>query len=312
LKADARVISQATTPVSAFYPRTKLMIAAALVVSLVMAIALSFFAEYLDSGFRSLTQIEQMTGLSSLGMLPLVKDARGKKPHQIAVEKPNSSYGEAVRTLRTGLMLSSVDHPPRTVAITSAMPNEGKSTTSLAVASATAKAGKRAIILDCDLRSPSLNEELEVPNGLGVGYHLAGGVPLDDVIEIEPSSGVHYMTAGSRVPNPTDLLGSDAMKQLLMTLESMYDLVILDMPPLLAVSDILVLARKVDKIVFVVRWEKTPRESALTAIRQLLDTGADMAGVVLSQVDVRKHAQYHYADSGYYQGGYAKYYLEEG
>lgn len=312
-KANARIISVATVPGAPYFPNKRLMLAAAIAFSAVIGIALAFVADFLDSGFRSASQLEAQTGVASLGMVPTQDRRRneGKLPHEIALSKPNSTYGEAIRSLRTALMLSSVDRPPRTVLFTSAIPGEGKTSTSLSLATTAAKSGQKVIIVDCDLRHSNLHVYLGVPNRQGLSDYLANQAPLDDVIEIDPRSTVHYITAGSRAPNPTDMLNSDEMKRLIHRLSEIYDLVVLDTPPLLAVSDALVLVREVDKTVFVVRWEKTRRETSLAGLKMAIEAGADLAGTVLTQVDVKKHATYDYADSGYYYyGSYRKYYSE--
>lgn len=312
-QADARIISRATVPASPFYPKRGLMIAAAFVVSIVIGIAIALVAEYLDSGFHSLNQIETMTGQPTIGLVPSLGDMRklGKRPHEVALDRPNSAYGEAIRTLRTALLLSRVDNPPKTVLVTSSIPGEGKTSIALSLAATAARSAQKAIIIDCDLRHSTLHTYLDHPNQLGLGDYLAGLATLEDVIEIDPRSGVHFITGGNRAPNPTDLLGSAEMKKLIRQLSQIYDLVVLDTPPLLAVSDALVLVRQVDRSLFVVRWEKTRRESALTGLKALVEAGGRLAGVLLSQVDMRKHAQYDYADSAYsYYGNYKNYYTE--
>lgn len=312
-QADARVISRATVPGKPFYPQKRLMIIAAFLVSTVLAVALALVLEYLDSGFRSVTQLESLTGIPALGAVPrLAKADRRYKPHEFALKKPNSSYGESIRSLRTALMLSNVEQPPKTVLFTSALAGEGKSTLSLSLATMAARSGQRCIILDCDLRHPNIHTLLGHPNEAGIGDYLAGRAALDDVVEIDPASGVHFIVAGARAPNPADMLGSPQMRQLLANLAGLYDLVVVDSPPLLAVSDSLVMVRHVDRTVFVVRWEKTRRETAHAGIKQLVDAGARLAGLVLAQVDVRKQARYGYQDSGYYyrHTKHDKYYVE--
>ena len=312
-QADARIISRATIPNLPFYPRRDLMIMAALVVSAAFGMALALVIEYLDSGFRSLSQVESLTGMPTLALVPKLKDVEGEKgrPHQIAVERPNSSYGEAIRTIRTGLLLSHLDHPPRTVMVCSSVPGEGKSSVALSLACAAARSTQKAIIIDCDLRHSSLHNYLGCPNKIGITDYLAGQASLEDVVEIDPHSGVHFITAGSRAPNPVDLLGSQEMKKLLARLASLYDLVVIDSPPILPVSDAMVLVRNVDKVVFLIRWEKTKRETALSGLKLLVEAGANIAGIALTQVDVRKHATYDYSDSGYYySSSYKNYYIE--
>ena len=312
-QADARIISRATVPSLPFYPRRDLMIMAALVVSAALGMALALVIEYLDSGFRSLSQVESLTGMPTLALVPKLKDVAGEngRPHQIAVERPNSSYGEAIRTIRTGLLLSHLEHPPRTVLVCSSVPGEGKSSVALSLACAAARSTQKAIVIDCDLRHSSLHNYLGCPNKIGITDYLAGQASLEDVVEIDPHSGVHFITAGSRAPNPVDLLGSQEMKKLLTRLASLYDLVVIDSPPILPVSDAMVLVRLVDKTIFLIRWEKTKRETALSGLKLLVEAGANVAGIALTQVDVRKHASYDYSDSGYYySSSYKNYYVE--
>lgn len=310
-REDARIISAAVPPGSPFYPQKKLLIAVAFLVSLVVGVILAIAIELLDSGFRSLAQIEALTGLPMLGMVPLItRKGRSPHPHQLAVIKPGSAYGEAVRTVRTALTLSDSERPPRTLLVTSSVPNEGKTSIALSIACQSAKSGQRCIILDCDLRQSAVHVHFGVPNRIGLADCLAGKAQLEEVIEIDPISGAHFIPAGTRAPNPIDLLGSPQMRSLMKALSQAYELVILDTPPVLAVSDALVLVGHVDATIFLVRWEKTRRQAAVSGLKLVLEARANLAGVVLSQVDVKRHAQYDYADSGYYYGSYHKYYTE--
>lgn len=312
-EADARIISRATVPGGPFFPKKRLMIAAAIAFSAVVGFALAFVAEFMDSGFRSTAQLEGQSGVAALGMVPALQrsQSEGKRPHEFALARPNSTYGEAIRSVRTGLMLSSVDKPPKSILVTSSIPGEGKTSTALSIAITAAKSGQRVCVLDCDLRNSSLHGYLDVPNQRGLADYLSGQAELEDVIEIHPSSTMHYVTAGSRAPNPTDMLSSDEMRQLIVRLGEMYDMVVFDTPPLMAVSDALVLMRDVDRTLFLVRWEKTRRETVIAGIKQALEAGANLAGTVLTQVNVKKHASYDYGDSGYYYyGSYRKYYSE--
>ncbi len=310
-RQDARVISAAIPPGGPFYPQKKLLIGVALLASLIVGVILAIAIELLDSGFRSLGQIEGRTGLPTLGMVPLiVRKDRSMHPHQLAVAKPGSVYGEAVRTLRTALVLTNSERPPRTILVTSSIPNEGKTLTALSIACQAAKSGQRSIILDCDLRQSSVHLQLGLSNERGVADYLVGKARLEEVIEIDPNSGAHVIPAGPRAPNPIDLLSSPQMRRLLEALAQSYDLVILDTPPVLAVSDALVMIRHADATMFLIRWEKTRRQAAMSGLKLALEAGANLAGVVLSQVDVKRHAQYDYADSGYYYGGYKKYYTD--
>ncbi|MEQ9350560.1 MAG: exopolysaccharide transport family protein, partial [Alphaproteobacteria bacterium] len=174
--ADARVISEATVPGGPFFPNARLMTLAAIATSLMVGVGLAFVAEFLDSGFRSLSQFEEMTGLPTLGLVPALPPVKrtGEQPHEAAYRRPNSSFGEAVRTLRTTLLLSQSDRPPRTVLVTSSLPAEGKTSTALSLACTAARSGQRVVILDCDLRHSNLHVSLGTENDLGLSDYLSG------------------------------------------------------------------------------------------------------------------------------------------
>lgn len=311
-EADAKIITRATVPFAPFYPRKNAMLMAALLISTVIAIAIALLLEFLDNGFSSVTQLEDVTGLPTITAIPRLGRAdRRLLPHQVALRKPNSPYGEAIRSLRTGLMLSGNDGDPKVVMVTSSVSSEGKTSTALSLAILAAKSGQRAVILDCDIRHPSLHGALDVDNDLGLSNYLSGHAELDDVLEIDENSGLNYIVAGMRAPHPADLLSSTKMRALLTSLSHSYDLVVLDTPPILAVSDSLVLARHVDKTVFLVRWEKTPRDTAIAGVKQVIEAGTDLAGLVLTQVDRKKQARYGHSDSSYYyHDRHSKYYTD--
>jgi capsular exopolysaccharide synthesis family protein len=311
-KGDAKQINEASVPVLPVAPRKELIVLMACMASLALGIALSVVIELMDSGFRSMHQLEQQTGVAALGMVPYQSAGRLRRNHKPwlnIIDKPNTAFSEALRTIRTGIALSSADHPQRTVVVTSSVPGEGKTTTALALAAASAASGARTLIIDCDLRQPSLQKNLGVENGAGLADFLAGQRDLEELVHVEPKSGLYYVLAGKRPPSPTDLLGSLRMRRLLQQLADAFDLVVLDSPPVLAVSDALLLVRQADTTIFVVRWEKTRRDVAMTGIKMVYEAGARLSGIVLSQVDLRRHAQYDYTDSGvYYYRGYKRYY----
>jgi polysaccharide biosynthesis transport protein len=311
-QADAKVISRAVVPGSPYYPQKSVIYTIALFFAAAIGIALSIVLELLDNGFRTTKQLEEMTGYPTLGSVPkLSRQDRHEYPHNVAAKKPNSQFGEAVGSIRTSLLLTGVDQVPKVVLVTSSVPGEGKTSISLCLSSMAARAGQRAIVVDCDLRRAGLHQTLGVSNNLGLSNYLTGQVELSEVIDMEPSTGLHYITAGARVPHPTDLLGSQQMYGLLHQLSSSYDLVVLDTPPLLAVSDALVLVREADRTIFVVRWEKTRRDFVAAAMRQLTESGAKIAGLVMSQVDLKKQGSGSYSSgSGYYYGDGPKYYSD--
>ncbi len=312
VQADARIISYATVPGGPSFPRKRLIVGSAFVASTVLGVLLVLLLEQLDSGFRGREQIEAATGVTVLGMVPRLLSGwfSAVEPHDDILDRPHTVLSEAFRTLRTALLLSNVDRPPRTVLITSSVPGEGKSTTALALVRTAAKHGQKCLIIDGDMRHPSLHQAFGVDNDIGLIDCLSRDMPLEEIVQIDFKSGAHYILAGQSIPHSTDLLGSEKMRGLLAALSDVYDLVVIDTPPVLVLSDTLVLLRSVDKTIFLVQWEKTRREIAIAGLRQVMDAGADLAGIVLTQVDLERQAQYHYGATyyTYYSSAYQKYY----
>lgn len=305
---DARMISTATPPVLPSYPRKGLIVAMALVASIALGVILVFVVEHLDAGFRTLAQVEQVTGYPAIGQVPILKGWRFRHTslQDVVVEQPGSLFSEAIRTVRTAINLSS-NLPPDTVLITSAMPGEGKTSIALSLARSASKAGQRVVIVDCDMRAPSLHLGLGVPNIHGLAEFLTGECALEDVLEIDDFSGVHFITAGQFDYHVAELLGSSQMDELLSRLNNAYDLVVFDSPPILAVSDVRLLLKRIAKSVLVVRWGETSRDHVLTALRMMQDAKANIAGVVLSQVDMRRQRAYSNSGDSYGYGTYGTY-----
>lgn len=307
---QASVLEPANVPGGPFYPNKNMIVGVAFMASLMVGFGLSLLLEFLDSGFRSLSQVEQHTGLPTLGMLPLVSAGkREQPPHLQATDRQGSLFAESVRTLRTGLMLSSSAAAPRVVLVTSSVPSEGKTSTVLSIGCQSTQAGRRCIVIDCDMRHPSVDPTLGYAPHIGLGDYLAGEAELEDIIALDEATGLHFIGAGTGAVRPVELLASPRMEKLLNSLCRRYHMVVLDTPPVLAVSDALPLMRLADATLFLIRWERTNRDTAKAALKLVLETGARFAGIALTYVDVRKHAQYDYADSGYYyHKSYRKYY----
>ena len=309
---DSRIISTASLPITPSFPNVLLIMSLTVVGSLILGVGLVFAIEQLDSGFRSMDQVEREMGVPALGMIPLLDPAKagGLPPEQYCLEKPVSAYAESIRNLYVSLSLSDVDKPPKLVLITSSVPEEGKSAVSLSLSRVVARSGQKVVLIDCDLRRPAIHSRLNLPAKPGLVELLAHRAQFKDIVRIDKESGAHVISAGELAPNPTDLLGSEQMQKLLADLAKVYDFVVLDCSPVLAVTDARVLARRVDKVVYVVQWEQSRRETATFGLKQLQDAGGSIAGVLLTKVNVKKHAGYSYADSGYYHGRYQKYYTE--
>jgi succinoglycan biosynthesis transport protein ExoP len=312
-ESDAKILSAADVPVSASYPKTGLFTLIAFAASFVLGVLLVFVVERWDSdyGFRSADEIQTALGVRALALVPDLsrRDTQGDPAEDYILQKPNSAYAEALQRIRTSLFLSDGGRPPKTILVTSSVPLEGKSTIAASLARQSARSGLRVILIDADLRRPRLHEVIGLPNTNGLSDVLTGRANPESAIKRDEKSGLDFLPAGVGVVSPPDLFRSSTMKILLEEMAAYYDLVIIDTPPVAAVSDGFTLSGIVDKSVYVIRWEQTPRNVALAGIRQMIDAGADIAGIVLARVDVKKHARYGYADSGYYHGYYRKYYV---
>jgi capsular exopolysaccharide synthesis family protein len=286
------------------------MITIGFVAALFISVALAFLLEFLDRSIHSEEDVEQTLGIASLGLVPSLKRSWGasRRASAYVVQHPTSAYAESIRNLCTGLRLSSGDHLPHSMLIVSSLPNEGKTTVVVSLAALLSAAGLRTIVVDTDLRKSTIHDALGVAARPGLADYLKRRLPLAAAIQQDETTGVDVITAGTPVANPPDLLGADQMKELLEQLKSTYDAVILDSAPLLAASDVRVLLRMVDKIVFLVRWGDTRRDVALRALHQVGETRDNMAGAMLTMVDLAKYAKYNYGSFGAYYRRIQHYY----
>ena len=309
-QADARIISFAEPPVGPSYPKTKLFMALALVGSASICIMLLFVVERIDKGFRSGEQIEKATGVTILGLVPLLTGVAKLvvSPETYILQRPVSAFGESIRTLFTSLHISSSDNPPRKILITSSVPQEGKTTITLCLGRFIAKSGKKVIMVDADFRRPGLARKIGLQTKPGLVELLSGECSFEDVLQEDRASGAYVISPGAVTDNPPELLASNRMKQILDELAQGFDYVIIDSPPVLAVSDSRILSQDADATIFIVRWADTRREAFVQGLKLILSAGGNLGGVLLSQVDAKKHAGYGYSDSGYYYGKIKKYY----
>ena len=307
-QADARLVSSALPPRIPSFPKKTVLIGFSFLVSLLVGAAAAFILERLDNGFRNSEQVEKLLGVSTLGLVPGI--VRQELPHDVVVKRPTSQYSEAIRSIRTALRYSDVDNPPKVVLITSSLSGEGKTVFATSLARSVARSGGKALLVDCDLRRPSVSKLLNVPGEPGVLDIFAENANIDALIRRDEESGMHYIPSKGGTANPQDLLSSQQMRTFLERMRGRYDLIVLDAPPVLAVSDPIILSHFVDTTIYLVRWEATPRPIVTGAVKMLRANGGAIAGVVLSRVNSRKHATYGYGDSGYYYGRYSNYYGE--
>lgn len=302
---DARIISSAVRPVSAAYPRKGLILGAVTICGLLFGTVLAFVLERLDNTFRNREDLENATGLPAIGMIPFVN----KKPvAKYMLDRPASAFAESLRGIWVNLSHSDAANAPKIIAVTSSFPGEGKSMTALCLARTIAALGHRVVLVDCDLRRSAVGKLLDITPDKCLDDILEGRIQLKQALITDPVSSLNILPSRNVVRPPLDILGSTAMVDLIQNLRQSFDLVILDCPPVMPVSEVQILGRLADTTVFCVLWDKTPREAVSGALRQLRDVQVDIAGAVLTQVNMKKHARYGYGDVGHYYGRYEAYY----
>lgn len=305
---DARVISRAEVPGGPSFPNKQYTLGIAVPAGIFLGLLLALVAERLDAGFRTNVQIERMLALPVLATLPELPGLKSAdNAADQVIDKPLSSYAEAVRGLQIGLAHSNVDQKAKIILVTSSVPNEGKTTVALSLARLAARAGQKVVLVDADLRHPSVAGTISIPKpDKGIVDVLVGDASLEASLLKDPKSSASVLLATRTAGNPPDLLGSVAMQKLIDNLGDMFDLVVIDSAPLLPVHDARVLARLADAVVFVVRWDKTPREAAASSVRALSESQGRVAGIALTRADPSRYKYYAYGYQDY--SSYQTYY----
>lgn len=311
-RADARILAYAHPSGAPSSPNYKTSLMAAFIIGCLLGMAGAVAAEKLDRVFRSAAQVEEATGVGVLGMVPEVKGSATARSNVVAhvLENTTSPAAESIRAVFTAISLGSLDRPPRIVAITSSTPSEGKTTFTASLGGLLTKmnASRRVLIVDLDLRQARLSAALGLKERGGtIDEYLMGVKTLEECTKRHDLSGVDFICARPNTPNAPEILESHAMKAALGVFAERYDLVILDGPPVMAVSDARIISRLADYTVFIVQWAKTPREVVKTAVAALLGVTAHV-GVVINRVNLAKHARYGYGDHGDYYSRYRGYY----
>lgn len=312
LKANARIISPADAPEKPSFPNRKRIVVIAFVGSTCLGLLLVLVRERLDRGFRSGDQIEQLTGVPVLGLVPKLKSANAA-PDSYISSRPASAFGESIRGLYSGIYFSRLKERPKTILITSAQRNEGKTTIAVCLAKMQALGGHKVVVVDTDFRKPSIHRTFGLPRKPGLSELLAGTASLAEVCQKDTALGITVVASGAYAytPDPTDIQMSVQLNRVLNALQQTHDLVVLDSPPVMAVSDVWILSRMVDATVFVVHWADTKRQFVTFGLKQISKAGGRLAGVALSMVDVNQHARYSFGDSGYCSPGIRKYYASK-
>ncbi len=309
-QADARILSYAQVPGAPSFPPKQKYINFSIVGSLGLAFGLVALLEKLDKGFRTARQAEQQTGLPVYAVVPSVRLTREnvKDPADLITKDGHSRYRESINLLYSHLKWPRDGTVPKTVLVSSPLPKEGKTSTAIALARRAAHLGDKVLLIDGDFRHPMATRKLRLKQHPGIGDVISEDATLDEALQQDEASGVSFLSAGRTKEDPVAILGSEKFRRLLDTLKQTFDLIIFDSSPILAVAEPQILARMVDQSLVLVRWGKTPRQAAITAVRQLQDFGAEVAGLAMTRVDLTQQSYYGYGEYGYYTGKMKDYY----
>jgi capsular exopolysaccharide synthesis family protein len=305
------------------------------VLSLACGVGLALLLEYLDNTVKTVEDVARATQLPTLALIPSVNadvmrvdtgkknnglqkliksraarsaNSRGSgglrardaqpSPDTPAAVGASSSVVESYRMLRTSILLSNAGAPPKTILITSSQPSEGKTTTAVNTAISLSQLGASVLLIDADLRRPAVHKAFKIPHDRGISNYLSSRTPIDDLIVKLPIPNLYALPCGPIPPNPAELISSDSMKELLRTLSQRFDHILIDSPPMISVTDPIILSTMVDGLILVVQAGRSTRELARRARRELARVGARVFGVVLNNVDVRQGG---YDDYDYYR-----------
>jgi polysaccharide biosynthesis transport protein len=320
---NLRVIEPAQVPGSPIGPRRMFTILIALLLSTGVGVGLAFLLDYLDNTIKTVEDVSRYAQLPALSVVPAVAGsshrglaAKGRRAlgngasrhadseaaYQLATLDTQSSAAEAYRVLRTSVLLSAAGRPPKTILVTSGQPGEGKTTTVVNTAISLAQMGASVLIIDCDLRRPTTHKVLGVDHAQGLSTYLSRDVPLDELIQKLPIANLSLLPCGPVPPNPAELIISEKMKDMLRELAGRYDHILIDSPPLINVTDPVILSTMVDGVILVVHGGKSTRDVVRRARQELSNVGAKIFGVVLNNVDLRRDGYDNYYYYRYYSG----------
>jgi len=316
--SNDKIIAYAVPPLTASFPKKPLFMAAGLIAGIMLGVGVAFLFELLERGLRTSEDVERYLKLKALASIPDLSStlrrrdqAREIWPPDYLAKAPLSRFTETFRSLLTSLSLSAGEGEGKVIALCSTLPGEGKTTSTICLARTAGMAGLKVLVVDCDLRRGELSKLLFGERKVGVVEVLSGQANVADAMLPDPTvKGVYYLSSLAGEPGAPDVLATNAIDTMFDQVRSAFDLVLIDTAPVLALAETRVIARKADSVVFIVRWAETAMQNARRAVVDLVDSGANVAGVALSQVDVRKAARAGYGEAMYYSG-MSKYYSSE-
>lgn len=308
-QADSRVLSDAVVPNGPSEPRKSLILAMSGVLGMMLGVGLILMREARNKGFRTANDLERATGQTVLGQIPKIPVRSRRATIKYLAAKPMSAASEAYRNLRTSLVLSHIDNPPQVIVMTSSIPNEGKTTNSIALAQNYVGLGKKVLLVEGDIRRRTLNVYFKNVPDYGVVSVISGAKTLAEAVFQSEGLGADVLAGEKTSTNAADLFSSDAFKSFIATAREAYDVVIIDTPPILVVPDARIIAEQADAVLFSVKWDHTSKSQIEESLRLFNTTGQKVTGLALSQIDPKGMKRYGYrGTNGVYSPYGAKYY----
>jgi succinoglycan biosynthesis transport protein ExoP len=279
-------------------PNKILNITLGVIVGLAIGVGLAFFIEYLDTSVKTIDDVERALQAPVLGVIP-------QNVGYLIAEGPDSPHAEAYRVLRTNIMFSLKDPKLNTITVVSGGAGEGKSTTIFNLATVFAQNGSRVLVVDSDLRRPSIHKILKVSNSIGLTNYLLKQNSLEEVIQTSPLATLDFLPSGKLPSSSMGVLSSAQMKELIRDLKRRYDYVFFDSPPIMGVSDASILSSEVDAVLQVIQYRRYPQPMTIRAKQMIEKVGGNLLGIVLNNINMASDENYYYY-SGYYYDYYSK------
>ncbi len=319
--SNIRVVDPGEVPLLSYHPRSQRNLSLGLLLGLFCGVGLAYLLDLLDNTVKTPEDVEREIGLPSLGMVPafagngstrklvLFRRSQDHAPRHVLWEEKDlrSKMWEAYRALSMSILLSHSDHAPQVVLVTSALPQEGKSTTAINTAVVLAQTGARTLLVDLDLRKPSVARTFGLENGQGMSTFLSGNSDFSSELHETAIPNLVVAPSGPLPPSPAELLGSEGMDKAMALMREFFKYVVIDSPPVLSVTDPLRLAHHADGLIMVVKGGVTPRQAVRKASEQISRVGGKILGAVINNVDLKKSdygSYYHYYN--YYQDYYGE------
>nr|WP_255572013.1 tyrosine-protein kinase domain-containing protein [Celeribacter sp. PS-C1] len=307
-RADSRILSNAVLPGGPSEPRKSLILAMSIIVGAIIGIGGVLLWEMRQNGYRLSSELEEDTGMPVMGQLPIFPTSSRRDALEYLAAKPTSAAAEAIRNLRTSVLLSSMDRTPKVIMLSSALPGEGKTTVSFALAQNFVGLGKKVLLIEGDIRRRVFSQYLDVKDAKGMMAVLSGETSLAGAAIHDPVLGADILISEQTDVNAADILSSQQFKSFIDTARETYDIVIIDTPPVLVVPDARVVAQLADTVLFTVHWDKTSKTQLRDALRMFDMVGGRINGLVLNQIDPKGMRNYGYGDSYGAYGAYGSQY----